>query len=133
MAQQNTPDPVPPGSAPPAGHGKVIVFSKRVLKIPYLFFAGVFAASIILGNWWPLAGIPMVYLGWVCSAPNLNLADGCLPQALMLLAVLLTPFFSSIFIQLAAICWCSWLACSLELAWRCETGRTGVKQEELTD
>jgi hypothetical protein len=29
-------------------------------------------------SWWSLAAIPFIWLGAWCSAPNLNLADGCL-------------------------------------------------------
>jgi len=32
----------------------------------------------VIWSWWWLVAIPFVWLGSICAAPNLNLADGCL-------------------------------------------------------
>lgn len=102
-----------------------VTFDRRKLRAPYVIVAVLIAYAIWQNNWWLLFGIPLIYLGWVCSAPNLNLADGCLPQLAAVIGLVLGAVFSShVTFALGGVCWTSWLACSLELAWRCETNRT---------
>ena len=100
-----------------------VTFDRRALKAPFVIVAMLIAYSIWQNNWWLLVGIPLIYLGWVCSAPNLNLAEGCLPQLGALIGLVLGAVFSSrVAFALAGVCWISWLACSLELAFsRAET------------
>ena len=107
----------------------VCFFNKRVMKLPLVLFAATIAWAALSQNWWLLFSFPPIYLGWVCSAPNLNLADGCFPQLSLPLALLFILFG---WVTLSAIMlsfWLSWLLCSLELAWRCQTGRTGVAED----
>jgi hypothetical protein len=105
----------------------MIKFNRRILKAPYAILVLLVAYAAWQSNWWLLFGIPLIYLGWVCSAPNLNLADGCLPQLAGIVGMILGVIFSPrVFFALGGVCWVSWLACSLELAWRCERSRTGT-------
>jgi len=106
---------------------ELVSFDTRILKVPYILLAGLLAAAAWQRSWWLLLGIPLIYLGWAGSAPNLNLMDGCLPQLSLIAGVVLALIFANrTFFQLGLVTWIGWLACSLELAWRCETGRTGV-------
>ena len=68
----------------------------------YRVFPAIFAPSILsLGavvagaaiSWWFLAALPCIWLGGVCSAPNLNLADGCLAYLTMIFGLVLSFFF----------------------------------------
>ena len=43
---------------------------------PTILSATAIVAAIVY-SWWFLAAIPFVWLGSICSAPNMNLADGC--------------------------------------------------------
>jgi hypothetical protein len=102
-------------------------FNRRILKSPYGILVLLVAYAAWQSNWWLLFGVPLIYLGWVCAAPNLNLADGCLPQLVVIVGLILGAMVSPrVFSALGAVCWVSWLVCSLELAWRCETGRAGM-------
>ena len=120
---------------------KVCTFNRRILKVPYLILATLVGIAVWRHSWWYLAGMPLIYLGWACAAPNANLADGCLPQLLLIISVIsvgVARILGEIFgmhpgvwflvpVGAGWLCWLAWLACSLELAWRCATGRTGVK------
>jgi len=58
----------------------VVTFNRKALAAPYAMLAAIAIIAVWQHEWWLFLGIPLVYLGWVCAAPNLNLADGCLPQ-----------------------------------------------------
>src|SRR5476649_2002269 len=44
-------------------------------------------------SWWYLLALPFIWLGSVCSAPNLNLANGCLTYLAMIVGFVLVAFF----------------------------------------
>jgi hypothetical protein len=44
-------------------------------------------------NLWLLAALPFIFLGSVCSAPNLNLADGCLALVSVILGLIIAEWF----------------------------------------
>ena len=105
---------------------ELTLFTKRYLKFPYLLLAVVIAFAAYDSNWLLIIGIPLIYLGWVCAAPNLNLANGCL---LYLVGAALVVFGlvlgTRLFYQFAIIAWSAWLGCSIEMAWRIVTKRKG--------
>jgi hypothetical protein len=74
-----------------AGHGassnvpQLLTFSRRILKAQFALLAAVVAITIWHHDWWLLTSVPLIYLGWACSAPNLNLVDGCLPQLIVII------------------------------------------------
>ena len=105
---------------------QVVTFNPRILKVPYVIFIAVVAFAAYQRNWWLLLGVPLIYLGWVSASPNLNLANGCLPQVVFGASILGMFVFGRDSLPIGLACWLSWLLCSLELAWRCETGRTGT-------
>jgi hypothetical protein len=109
-----------------------VTFRKSVAKSPYLVIVTIIVIAIWTGHWWVLAGLPMVWLGWVCATPNFNLASGCLVQVAGIVGVVLMAVFSWRACGVAAGAgWATWVMCSAELAWRCETGRTGVPQAPI--
>jgi len=100
---------------------RIVTFNKRLLKTPYVLLALAVALAAWQRDWWFLTSAPLIYLGWACSAPNLNLADGFLPQLILAIALMGTAAIrSSLLMELGLACWVSWLVCSLELAIVCE-------------
>jgi len=78
-----------------------------------------------------LFSLPLIYLGWMSAAPNLNLVNGCLVYlcAVMLFVIgFLTG--SNIFKYLALIAFVAWLACSIEMALRVTMKWKGYLGEE---
>ncbi len=62
------------------------VFSPSILSV----------VAIVLGlavSRWALAMLPFIWLGALCSAPNLNLANGCLAYLAMIAGWLIAEFF----------------------------------------
>jgi hypothetical protein len=45
-------------------------------------------------SWWLLVALPFIWLGAACSAPNLNLVNGCLAYLAIIVGVVVFPFFS---------------------------------------
>ncbi len=116
-----------PAGTEPSSTPQSVTFNARVLKVPYLLLVAIVLASVSHESWWLLLGLGSVFLGWACAAPNLNLADGFLPQLSLVVAVVLVVLGWSVAAAVLSACWAAWLLCSLELAWRCATGRTGVR------
>lgn len=63
---------------------EIITFNKRVLKAPYLLLAALLVYVGVQQAWWLFFGMPMIYLGWAGSTPNLSPFNGCLPLLLSL-------------------------------------------------
>jgi hypothetical protein len=98
---------------------KIITFNRRTLFAPYLIFIMVIGAAFWQHEWWLLIAIPLIYLGWICSAPNLNLANGCLPNLLWAIGLIAFCVFREIpLLVIPGICWATWLASSLEVVLR---------------
>jgi hypothetical protein len=49
-------------------------------------------ASLMFSRWCILS-IPFIWLGAICAAPNLNLADGCLAYVAMIVGFMVAVFF----------------------------------------
>jgi hypothetical protein len=56
-----------------------------------LTVAAIVASSI--ESWWILFALPFIWLGSICAAPNLNLADGCLTYIALILGFVVAEFF----------------------------------------
>jgi hypothetical protein len=97
-----------------------IVFNRRELRSPFPIAAGLAAFSIWRSEWIGLLGLPLIFLGWWGCAPNLNLADGCLPiLATGIILVVGAALGSAGLLAAATACGVAWLGASLESAWRC--------------
>lgn len=98
----------------------VYVFNRRELRAPLVVAAGLVAFAVGRSDWVALVGLPLVYLGWCGAAPNLNLANGCLPvlAAGMTLGIGVMVGSSGL-LAAAGACMLTWVAASLESAWRC--------------
>ena len=85
---------------------------------------GVAHAWALGASWWLAAPmLAVVVWGWLCAAPNLNLANGCTPQL-----VLAGGFVGTVALDiwtggdhvwpagLGGLCWLAWFGTSLELA-----------------
>jgi hypothetical protein len=98
----------------------VYVFRRRDLRTP-LVVAVLLAAYVVWrADWVGLVGLPLVYLGWCGCAPNLNLANGCLPVVATALAAAGGCAAGSTGLIAAAVaCGVTWVGASLESAWRC--------------
>ncbi len=44
-------------------------------------------------TWWALAALPFIWLGSLCAAPNMNLADGCLVYLSFIAGAVIWAFF----------------------------------------
>lgn len=66
---------------------------------------------------WALLAIPSVWLGAICSAPNHNLADGCLAFVAMVVSFVVTVFWPPAFVVYAAT-FVSWFLSGFERATR---------------
>lgn len=113
--------------------GQAIYFTKKNLKLPYVLLLGVVTLCFIDFNWFVLLAPLLIYLGWVCAAPNLNLADGFLAiMAAVILLALGLIFGEPVFFHLVTTVWLAWLGCSLEIIWRIKTQRKEhITEEEL--
>lgn len=113
---------LPPTSAP--GQETLITWNPRALRMPYVILAILVGYAAWQHNWWLLLGIPFIYVGWVSAAPNLNLANGCLPQLILIVGLVGAAVLSRRWpLEIAAVCWISWLVLSLEEAYRAEPVR----------
>ena len=90
-------------------------FDKRQMVLPYLTMVGLFVAAIVTGKWWVLTGLPLIFLGWGCSVPNLNLANGFLVVVLFVICGLVSLAVGRLAMIPALFCGCCWVAFSLEL------------------
>lgn len=69
-------------------------------------------------SWWSLVAVPFVWLGAFCSAPNLNLIDGCLPNVAILIGTVLIVFVGPLGIAITAGATLGYYLSSLEKAYR---------------
>jgi hypothetical protein len=98
----------------------VYVFNRRELRAPFVVAAGLVAFAVWRSEWLALAGLPLVYLGWCGCAPNLNLANGCLPVLATGVALAVGAAVGSVgLLAAASACGTTWVVASLESAWRC--------------
>lgn len=103
----------------------VHVFSRTQLRSPILVAATLVAFAFWRSEWFALAGLPLVYVAWSSCAPNLNLADGCLPTLLTVVALAVGAGTGSPGLLAAGVaCGVEWVAASLESAWRCVPAET---------
>jgi hypothetical protein len=95
-------------------------FNPRELLSPLVVGIALIAYCVSCGEWLGLVGLPLIYLGWCCCAPNLNLADGCLSVlATAVVGILGLVLSLHGLLVAAAACGATWLAASLESAYRC--------------
>lgn len=113
---------------PPAGAPRqetVFTWNPRILKMPYVILAILVGYAAWQQNWWLLFGLPFIYVGWFSAAPNLNLINGCLPQLILIAGLIGAAVLSRRWpLEIAAVCWVSWLVLSLEEAYRLEPVRS---------
>jgi hypothetical protein len=62
---------------------------------------------------WFLLALPFVWLGAICSAPNFNLADGCLAVVAMAVGFVVAFFWPPGFI-ISVSTFVSWFLCAFE-------------------
>jgi hypothetical protein len=72
--------------------------NERVYLIPPAVFAPVTltVAAIVASfveSWWFLTSLPFIWLGSICAAPNLNLANGCLAYLSIIFGFVVLAFF----------------------------------------
>jgi len=96
----------------------VVTFNRRTMVTPYLALVSVLASTFVYHDAWLLFGLLAVYLGWIGTAPNLNLADGCIAQISLLIGVLIGFAFVPRLLLFGGIVWVTWFVGSLELALR---------------
>lgn len=96
------------------------VFNRRELRAPLAVAAGLVAFAVWRFEWLALVGLPLIYLAWCGCAPNLNLADGCLPVLASGVTLAIGAAAGSAGLLAAGgACAVAWVAASLESAWRC--------------
>ena len=58
-----------------------------------LSILGTIAIGLAIGlTWWWLAALPFIYLGEVCAAPNMNMADGFLAWLALFIGLIVLTF-----------------------------------------
>jgi hypothetical protein len=96
------------------------VFNRSELRAPLVVAAGLVAFAVWRSEWLALIGLPLVYLGWCGCAPNLNLANGCLPVLATGITLAIGAALGSAGLLVAGgACGVAWVAASLESVWRC--------------
>jgi hypothetical protein len=99
----------------------VYVFNRRELRAPVVLMATLIVYVVWRGDWIGLVGLPLAYLSWCGCAPNLNLADGCLPVLANVVAFVLGVTLGQVGLIVAAgVCGVTWIVASIESAWRCK-------------
>jgi hypothetical protein len=97
----------------------VYVFNRRELVTPLVVAAGLVAFAVWKSAWLSLVGLPLIYIGWRGCAPNMNLANGCLPVLASGVCFGVGATLDSISLCVAAAaCGMTWIVSSLESAWR---------------
>ena len=71
------------------------VFAPAILSVVAIILA-------VQQSWWFLAGVPFIWLGSVCAQPNLNLANGCLAYAAMIVGFVVTAMFRPLGVAILA-------------------------------
>ena len=71
-------------------NGKMIMVRSARL-VPVLLLIAAIWMGFTRANWWFLS-IPFVAIGWMCAAPNLNLANGLLAYLSMIGGFILLKF-----------------------------------------
>jgi hypothetical protein len=111
-----------------ADSGKTIivyVFRRSDLRTPLLVAFGLISYVLLKSDWFALIGLPFIYLGWMGSAPNLNLAEGCLPNIVTILALGIGVWLQSTALMAIGIgCWVTWFTASIE---------AGLRQKPMSD
>ncbi len=69
-------------------------------------------------SWWSLVAVPFVWLGAFCSAPNLNLVDGCLSNMSILIGIILIIFVRPLGIAITVGAILGYYLSSFEKAYR---------------
>lgn len=69
--------------------------------------------ALTTGSLLPLLSLPVIWLGRACASPNINLADGCLPQIVLLFALGLGLWLGSTWFAVGLACWLTWLVTSV--------------------
>jgi hypothetical protein len=98
----------------------VYAFNRGKLLTPLLVAATLIGYCIWRCEWIGLTGLPLIYLGWICCAPNLNLADGFLSVfATVAVGTLGLAIGVHGLMVAASACGLTWLLASLESGSRC--------------
>lgn len=100
---------------------KIYIFNRRKLVIPTFIIVLLLSYIFARHDWLALLGLPLIYLGWVVCAPNLNLIDGLLPIVAALVTAGLGFIRDSNSLLISGFaCGFTWVAASLEAAYRLE-------------
>ena len=79
-------------------------------------------------SWWFLVAIPFIWLGAFCSAPNMNLADGCLAQIAIVGGFVLWLFFKPLGLAIFAGAASSYYISSFEKLFRVRPANEDTEQ-----
>ena len=110
------------------------VFNRRELRSPLAVAAALIVFALWRSEGLALVGLPLVYLGWCGCAPNLNLADGCLPLLATVVTLAIGAAVGSAGLLVAGgACGLAWVAASLESAWRCRPESCSAEQPDAMD
>ncbi|QQL44094.1 hypothetical protein [Sulfuriroseicoccus oceanibius] len=90
----------------------IMVRGARVVPVALLIAAILLSAS--RSPWW-LLSIPFIWIGWICAAPNLNLANGLLAYLSMICGFVLMLFHEPSGAAIAGGAAASFYLCALEM------------------
>lgn len=109
-------------------------FNRRKLKSPIILAVLMLVLVVLTKQWIGLIGLPLIYLGWVFCAPNLNLIDGWIPLLSAGMCGILSAVFFVPGLAMAAIFGgLSWLAASYESVRHCKPKTIALTEANMED
>lgn len=93
--------------------GKIIMV-RRARIVPVALLVGATSIAISHLAWW-LLSIPFIWIGWICAAPNLDLANGMLAYLSMIFGFVLMQIHAPSSAAIAAGAATSFYLCSFEM------------------
>ena len=91
-----------------------IILVRGARIVPVALLVAAISIGISHSAWW-LLSIPFIWVGWICAAPNLNLANGMLAYLSMIGGFILMQFHEPSGAAIAAGAAASFYLCALEM------------------
>ncbi|MDD2238208.1 MAG: hypothetical protein PHG65_13470 [Kiritimatiellae bacterium] len=91
-----------------------VIMVRRARVVPILLAVAAVTMGITQSAWWFLS-VPLVAVGWMCAAPNLNLADGMLAYLAIFTGFILLKFHEQSGLAVLAGAAVSFYLCAIEM------------------
>lgn len=91
-----------------------IIIVRRARVVPVLLAVAAVAMGVTQSAWWFLS-LPFIAVGWICAAPNLNLANGMLAYLAMVAGFVLLHFHKESGLAVVAGAMAGFYLCAIEM------------------